>query len=148
VTAYPANYEQVISIGAATDMGAETPESAGGKADYLFSGHDVAVETSIFGADKCPQVISGTSVATAIAAGVASLILACGRLSSYLKSSQPAAPKENLGKTGRSLQKDNIERVFKRMTVESTGNSFVESLGEAIFVLRWIHKEYQDLDWM
>ncbi|KAK6538633.1 hypothetical protein TWF694_010211 [Orbilia ellipsospora] len=79
--AYPANYAGVLKIGAADSRGKETPESLKEIADYMFPGDRIVTRTTFLGADNETTEISGTSVATAIAAGVASLVLACHRLS-------------------------------------------------------------------
>ena len=75
---YPADYAEVISISSLTQFGklADTTES---NASYFFQGENVRII-----AEPCylePQrYVSGSSVATALAAGVAALILACRRL--------------------------------------------------------------------
>lgn len=79
--AYPAKYPGVLKI-AATDLnGKETPESLKEDADYMLPGENIVARTSFLGMETQTDKISGTSVATAIAAGIASLILACDFLS-------------------------------------------------------------------
>lgn len=77
---YPANYESVMRIAAADWWGRETPESVLENADYILPGDHIVVKTGFLGSDMVPQEVSGTSVATAIAAGIASLILSCHRM--------------------------------------------------------------------
>ena len=72
---YPADYIEVISVSSLTKFG-ELAETTEPKASYFFQGEDVRIL-----AEPCylePQLhASGSSVATALAAGVAALILSC-----------------------------------------------------------------------
>jgi hypothetical protein len=78
--AWPANFDSVLSIGAAKLTGKETEESIRDSVKYMFPGKDILVSTSFLGSEPWKSEVSGTSFATAVAAGVASLILACRRL--------------------------------------------------------------------
>ena len=98
---YPADHVEVISISSITKFGkrAETTEP---NASYFFQGENVRIL-----AEPCylePQVFaSGSSVATASAAGVAALILSCRKLG------------------GGEARKDRISavrRVFHQMTAD------------------------------
>lgn len=75
---FPASYKETIGIAACNSYGKLAPFSSDLDADYFFQGVDVVTE--IIPYVKSPQEISGSPVATAIAAGVASLILACNKL--------------------------------------------------------------------
>lgn len=77
--AWPADFPSVASIAASTLTGKETAGSVKEYADYLFPGKKILVETFV-GSEPRTDEVSGTSFATAIAAGVASLILSCRRL--------------------------------------------------------------------
>lgn len=79
--AYPAKFSQVLSIAATDYWGKETPESVKAQADFMFPGENIMARTSFLRLSNSTDEASGTSVATAIASGVASLILACHRLS-------------------------------------------------------------------
>ncbi|KAM0554850.1 hypothetical protein ACHAPJ_006585 [Fusarium lateritium] len=129
--AYPANYAEVIKI-AATDLrGKETPESLASLADYMFPGDRIVAETTFLGTSNPSSEISGTSVATAIASGVASLILACHRLS--LSTQMMETPWAEHKKQKREV----VKRVF---------NSIVDNKGK--FVKPWLFfNEADQQDW-
>ena len=75
---YPADYAEVISISSLTQFG-KRAQSTESNASYFLQGENVRII-----AEPCylePQrYASGSSVATALAAGVAALILACFKL--------------------------------------------------------------------
>lgn len=75
--AYPACYESTITIAAVDNFGIELRQS---KQDYKYgiSGENVAAGVVPF--LESDDRISGSSVSTAIAAGLSSLILSCDRL--------------------------------------------------------------------
>jgi hypothetical protein len=75
---YPAEYGEVISISSLTNFGKRT-DSTETDAQYFFQGENVSIpaEPSYLESQKHA---SGSSVATAMAAGVAALILSCRRL--------------------------------------------------------------------
>ncbi|KAM0344164.1 hypothetical protein ACHAPU_007886 [Fusarium lateritium] len=143
--AYPAKYDGVIKI-AATDLrGKETPESLAELADYMFPGDGILAETTFLGMSNPSNKISGTSVATAIASGVASLVLACHRLA--LSTQELEEPWTN----HRELKRDIVRRVFDSM-VENKEAKFVkpwlffneadqENWGEASRTLKWLGKK-------
>ncbi|KAF4545351.1 uncharacterized protein LTHEOB_5184 [Lasiodiplodia theobromae] len=73
------NNRHVFSIAACDRYGNLLDRSQKEGYDYRFIGHNVHVGQVPF--LKSPESISGSSVATAIAAGTASLIIACSRIS-------------------------------------------------------------------
>ena len=94
---WSARYDETISIAACSNTGKAAAMSNTTKAEFFFRGEDIIYESqflgvsyrdaldsrSISGPGSLPpsiERISGSSVATAIAAGVASLFLACCRL--------------------------------------------------------------------
>ena len=103
---YPADLVEVISISALTNFGkrAETTEP---NARYYFQGENVQIP-----AEPCylePQVrASGSSVATALAAGVASLVLSCRWLG---------------GSEARKERYRAVNKVFGQMTDKEPGSS-------------------------
>lgn len=144
--AWPANFESVLSIGAAKLTGKETEESIRDNAKYMFPGKDILVSTSFLGSQPWKTEVSGTSFATAIAAGVASLILACRRLA---LSTQPD-PKKWVSdlKSRRKIVTDvfnvmsvNRGRYVKPWTVfyQDEGQP---SWGEADSILRWVKEQF------
>lgn len=79
---YDANRANIIRIGAATAMGRNTEGANKHHVDFLFPGHDILLKGST--PDKeLGDVHSGSSVATAIAAGLAALVLECIRIGHY-----------------------------------------------------------------
>ncbi|KAL7950024.1 hypothetical protein V8C42DRAFT_309254 [Trichoderma barbatum] len=74
------NSKNAISIAACDRWGNLLPQSQKTGFDYQFLGHNVHVGQVPF--LESLEIIEGSSVSTAIAAGMASLILACARLSS------------------------------------------------------------------
>jgi len=74
---YPADCgedKDTIKIAACDEMGYPA-QYASGAAHYYFQGENIVTDIL-----NSTSTVSGSSVATALAAGVASLILACGRL--------------------------------------------------------------------
>ncbi|KAK6362730.1 hypothetical protein TWF730_000186 [Orbilia blumenaviensis] len=76
---YPAKSENVIAIGAATETGEMCTWVHHGQADFTCPGYQVPFKRGD-GTPSSPQ--NGSSVATAIAAGLAGLILYCDRIAS------------------------------------------------------------------
>jgi hypothetical protein len=106
---WPAGYESAtIAIAACNSYGNLAPWSSGVAAKYFFQGMDVATERIPY--MKSEEHISGSSVATAIAAGVASLILACYRMA-------------NPGLDPTAHRGDIVETYFKKMTKDSSTKS-------------------------
>lgn len=77
------NNDYVLSIAACDKWGNLLPQSRKTGFDYSFVGHNIHVGQLPY--LKSDESIKGSSVSTAIAAGMASLILACARISSSLR---------------------------------------------------------------
>lgn len=107
--AYPANYSDVLKIAATDSRGRETAESLASQAHYMFPGDRVLAPTTFLGTANKADEISGTSVATAIASGVASLVLACHRL--CLSTQDQLAPWDQHSELKRTI----VQRVFDGM---------------------------------
>ena len=75
---YPADYDEVISISSLTNFGKQA-ESTELNASYFFQGENVRIPAEPSYLEPQGHA-SGSSVATALAAGVAALILSCSRL--------------------------------------------------------------------
>lgn len=75
---FPADYAEVISISSLTSLGKRT-ESTETNAQYFLQGENVSIpaEPTYLESEK---YASGSSVATALAAGVAALTLSCRKL--------------------------------------------------------------------
>lgn len=144
--AWPANFESVLSIGAAKLTGKETEESITDNAKYMFPGKDILVSTSFLGSQPLETEVSGTSFATAIAAGVASLILACRRLALSTER-DPTRWERDLKSRRRivvnvfSEMSANKGRYVKPWTVfcQDEGQP---SWGEADSILSWVKKQF------
>lgn len=76
------NNPNVFSIAACDRWGNLIPQSRRTGFDYRFLGHNVHIGQVPY--LKSDEVIEGSSVSTAIAAGTASLILACAQISSSI----------------------------------------------------------------
>ncbi len=80
---YPADYSEVISISSLTQFGKGT-DSTETNAEYFFQGENVTIPAESSYLESQHQV-SGSSVATALAAGVAALVLSCRRIGNESK---------------------------------------------------------------
>jgi hypothetical protein len=107
---YPAYLPQTISISACNRGGKESI-TTDSKADYYFQGHQIHTDCLSYG-EHLTDNPSGSSVATAIAAGVASLILSCMSL---------ALRGEESGKT----RKEVVKAVFQDMLDQSESQKYV-----------------------
>ncbi|PKK48944.1 hypothetical protein CI102_7966, partial [Trichoderma harzianum] len=144
--AYPANFSHVLSIAATDYWGKETPESLKEHADFMFPGENIIAETFSLGSRSSTDKVSGTSVATAIASGVASLILAAHRLSLSKLHSQVAREHHE------SLKLQIVKDVFTKM-VDNNSAKFVKPWlffgdsgdqtiwGEARSTMDWLSKK-------
>jgi hypothetical protein len=74
---YPADYENVISVGAATSRGRVGSES-NKSADLIVLGENMPAAHPAYAVDV-KELVSGSSVATALATGIASLLLMVAR---------------------------------------------------------------------
>lgn len=105
--AYPFSYNTVVKIGNATPWGTEAEGSDHTKVTHAFQGERIVVKTPAVGGDGLDEM-SGASVATAIAAGVASLVLACYRMA-LLRA--PSMKRDSMT----AVNKDILNSVFKKM---------------------------------
>ncbi|KAJ2990718.1 hypothetical protein NUW58_g2813 [Xylaria curta] len=122
--AYPANYPQLPKIAATDNRGRETAESLQSKADFMLPGENIVAKTTFLGSDNPTDEVSGTAVATAIASGIASLVLACHRLS--LSKQRNLEPWQKHKK----LKSQLVTKAFREMAADNTGK----------FVKPWQHK--------
>ena len=131
---YPAQYlkevdlDCLIPIAGCDRYGKLTDWSTETEAKYHFLGKDVTVRSEGLMTNASKE-ISGSSVATAIAAGTASLVLAC-RL--Y------ASEKENYSR------KQQIDIFFKKMQTEDNSRHKLKYVEPAIIFGK---KSYTDKDW-
>jgi hypothetical protein len=109
---YPADcgkLDDTFKIAACDGMGFRASYSYGG-AQFWFQGDDI--DTDILGISKSQTKVSGSSVATAVAAGVASLLLACCRLDE-----DTVIPRE---------RKDEVRQWFERMKGKHNPTKYVK----------------------
>lgn len=106
-TAYPASFNDTIRIMACDEFGAPTRNMNDGY-DYTIQGIDVAAGVVPF--LESDDRISGSSVATAIAAGLGSLMLSCDGLAN-------GGPSRAYNRSGRS---EVIKACFKDMLAENS----------------------------
>ena len=145
--AYPANYPEVLKIAATDYRGRATAESIKENADFMFPGENIVAKTTFLGSSNPTDEVSGTSVATAIASGVASLVLACHRLSLSKQQGNNTPAWHDHGNLKRKL----VKNVFAKM-VDNLGK-FVKpwlffgdsadqsSWGEARSTLDWLSRK-------
>ncbi len=145
--AYPAMYASVLGIAAANAQGKATLESVKEDADFLFQGENISAKVTYLGSEHPQPEISGTSVATAIAAGVASLSLACYRLALSAQSDKQSWERHI------KLRNTIVRNIFEKM-MEDPKSKYVKpwkvfpetdvkwSWGEARDVLDWIVKNF------
>jgi len=126
---YPANHDGVICIGGATDMG------------YTYTG---AKEQSIFtfpggfpsSFTQPPKEVSGSSVATAYAAGFAALIMYCVEVAlGMMENAMDGSPLGDIEQKHRERlqEKDRMCEVFDKMMSSGDGAQKVLPLDPALF---------------
>ncbi|KAL7939080.1 hypothetical protein V8C35DRAFT_285649 [Trichoderma chlorosporum] len=71
----PTSYNEIIRIGSATKWGKKSESNKQGDAHYLFPGQEIPIKNS----EGENEMVSGSSVATAFAAGLAALIIYAAR---------------------------------------------------------------------
>lgn len=145
---YPASYHNVLAIASADGVGGPSSGTVEDQANYLFPGEKIVARTEHLGGLEDTPDISGPSVATAVAAGVASLVLAGERFALFQKEcfDRPEYPMK--------LQGDVVRKVFKAMSSEKNyvrpwmffGESKSRpSWGEGDSVLSWISRKYDSV---
>jgi hypothetical protein len=149
--AAPAKYEGVFAIGSADDQGQPSRGTVESEAQYLFPGEKLRVRTEFLTGLADEVDLSGPSVATAVAAGVASLVLACDRFA--LHGSEEGCSAESW-RIHKSLRRQIVANVFAEMT--ETNRKYVRAWeffneketksawGEGDSVLRWIQRAFKD----
>lgn len=173
---FPADLNGVIKIAAATDHGETRPKSLRRNADFLFPGENVvAAATASLGTittaspaspddnddsggeeggtgkpGPWPCEVSGPSVATAVATGVASLVLACHRLALAVEGDDRRWEHEA------ARRRRYVNTLFSRMA--GSGGRYVrpwtifhdedsrQSWGEAGSILEWVHGKFLETE--
>ncbi|RFU78593.1 peptidase s8 s53, subtilisin kexin sedolisin [Trichoderma arundinaceum] len=92
--AYPADFYETMTITTCDEFGTVAPRSRHQNYDYAVYSQEVAVGVVPF--LESDEYISGSSVATAIAAGLGSLVLSCDRLAQREEDSRGASRVELL----------------------------------------------------
>lgn len=108
---YPGKWNKCIKVGAATAVGDKCTWVPSGQYEYLFPGKDIPFKLRVPGGFSTVQE-SGSSLATALASGLAGLLLCCDRLTCE----KPEAPLQ-----GRVKMSD----AFRKLAREK--KSFVEA---------------------
>lgn len=99
--AYPADFDNTITITTCDEFGIVPPRNKHQSYEFAVNGQEVPVGIVPFLSSN--EYVSGSSVATAIAAGLSSLILSCNRLArreeeNHEQSAQAAIVKHHLQK--------------------------------------------------
>lgn len=140
-------YASMLGIAAGNARGKETLESIKEDADYLFQGENISAKVTYLGSENPQHEISGTSVATAIAAGIASPSLACYRLALSTQSAKHSWERHI------KLRNTIVKNVFEKMMEDLKSKYAISwkvfpetevrwSWGEAADVLDWIVKNF------
>jgi hypothetical protein len=120
--AWPAQCEGVMRIVACTSKGKPIKEATPIHGDDTFGLQGEGIDLTIRGDGSDDENIRGSSVATAMAAGIASLILACRRLtlSMYMKASFSAS------RPFSGHRREAIREVMGRMTDPDRETKYVK----------------------
>lgn len=145
---YPAGYKETFAVGSADRQGAPSSGTVEETVAFLFQGERIVANTEQLGDLEDSPDISGPSAATAIAAGVASLVLACDRFALH---SQASTENENDWHRHRVMRVNTIDKVFKLMADKKyirPWEFFAERVsgpmwGEGDSVLKWIVEEFK-----
>lgn len=115
---YPVSLDGVFRIGSATRFGNQAESFSGDSnvAQYILPGREVLLKLGTESTE-----IQGSSVATALAAGLAALILHCADLADKANSQKSGTQK------GKELRnKANMKKVFDRMSYMSNRKNYPE----------------------
>jgi subtilisin family serine protease len=142
-SAFPASHPNVIAIGSADSQGSPSRGTVDGEAEFLLPGEHIIAHAEFLNGLADASEISGPSVATAIASGLASLVLACDRFALHSQAKDEADWLNH-----QRLRHKVVRTMFARMTQKSRmyvqpERLFVEdklqpAWGEGDSVLRWI----------
>jgi hypothetical protein len=110
----PLYHNEVIRIGSATRWGDKDERSKKGLSNYLFPGKDIPLT-------RGPELVSGSSLATAFAAGLAALIIYTTRVLPLLDVDLSVEAKAKLKSV---TSREEIERIFKLLGgTQATGDA-------------------------
>lgn len=162
------DFKMVTSIAASTQYGTEAPGSIKERANFLLPGTNIFLGDNVVDLESADEPAFSTSVATAVAAGVASLILACHRLSIYhaqpwseqlgqRRADYDACMQEQWDTAWKSYyanRADNVQKVLDIMAVAPAKNvrpeHFFQDDGKgdnwamADTMLDWLHGVYKN----
>lgn len=138
----------LLAIASADAWGAPSKGTVNGQARYLFPGEKIVARTEFLGGLEDMPDISGPSVATAVAAGVASLVLSCDRFALLDRRAGADTWKQH-----EKLRVEIVDEIFGRMKDKGCVCSslfFVEdkgkpALGEGDSVLKWISEKFRNI---
>lgn len=128
---YPAagRTAHLFKIGVATADGAKWKYSSRAQLDYIFPGDDVYMEGFATGPGQKLEKQTGSSVATAIAAGLAALIVTIVRMAAlHTESLDENTSYKRIDQADADAMKgyDAIDRAFKAIGTNETERMFVE----------------------
>jgi hypothetical protein len=103
---FPIRLPEIIRVGSATKWGEKAESSKRGAANYLFPGQEIPLANT----DGENEVVSGSSIATAFAAGLAGLIIYAARALPCIDFNLSSSEKEKLATAS---TRAGMERVFK-----------------------------------
>jgi hypothetical protein len=148
--AFPASLGNVIAIGSADNQGSPSRGTVEEQADFLLPGEQINAHVEFLNGLAATSAISGPSVATAIASGLASLVLACDRFALHSQVEDEAKWTQH-----RRLRHHVVKTIFVRMTQSpkksvQPGRVFVDdknrsAWGESDSVLSWIDEIMRDV---
>ncbi|KAI1112636.1 peptidase S8/S53 domain-containing protein [Nemania sp. NC0429] len=115
-TIYPASYDGVVNVAATDQYGHMTPASANG-VDILVPGENITADGPSYMEEYSNSRVSGSSVATATAAGIASLSLFLLKTYNWSKSDKD----DEAEMIKRFYKRDGILGVFDKMNAHKAG---------------------------
>ncbi|KAK6542308.1 hypothetical protein TWF694_006268 [Orbilia ellipsospora] len=108
---WPVGLDEVIRIGSATLSGQRSLDNWSSESEFIFPGEDVALKTER--ADKEVNLVSGSSVSTALASGLAALVLFYMRAYVQLKPITPEMKDQLVAKAKSSA---GMKAIFKALS--------------------------------
>jgi hypothetical protein len=121
--AYPSDFESTIAIANQQFNGSGVITEDFNRAKFCLPGDDIKVRVPEYLATTGYEKTSGSSAATALAAGLASLILTCVRFAYYEEPTGPGKGEPNTHKPNKAAEdaflkfrrQHNMSKVFNRM---------------------------------
>jgi Subtilase family len=123
---YPADFQNVTGISTTSIGGVDPPTAESNKAVFSLPGEDLETPMPTYLRQGLGKV-KGSSAATALAAGLASLILTLVRFAYYKEDKARSSKNERAERYFRDFRDpNNMMRVFRKMCVSTEHKKFVQ----------------------